>query len=57
MFSGDVGQPNTSIIEDPTLIKDADYLFMESTYGDRLHEDSAGKEELLSKYVAETFAR
>ena len=57
VFSGDIGQWNTPIIQDPTLIADADYLFMESTYGDRLHEDTAGKEELLTKYTNETFKK
>jgi len=37
------------------LIIDADYLFMESTYGDRKHEDTAGKKELLIKYIDETY--
>lgn len=57
VFSWDIWQRNTPIIQDPTLIQDADYLFMESTYGDRLHEDSAGKEELLLKYTLETYKR
>ena len=57
VFSGDIGQRNTPIIQDPTLIEDADYLFMESTYGDRSHEDTAGKEELLTKYVDETYKK
>lgn len=57
VFSGDIGQRDTPIIQDPTLIAEADYLFMESTYGDRLHEDSAGKEELLLKYTLETYKK
>lgn len=57
VFSGDIGQRGTPIIQDPTLIQTADYLFMESTYGDRLHEDTAGKEELLLKYTLETFKK
>ena len=57
VFSGDVWQRNTPIIQDPTLIQDADYLFMESTYWDRLHEDTAGKEELLLKYALETYKK
>ena len=57
VFSGDIGQRDTPIIQDPTTIQEADYLFMESTYGDRLHEDTAGKEELLTKHVRETFAK
>jgi metallo-beta-lactamase family protein len=57
VFSGDIGQRNTPIVQDPTLIQEADYLFMESTYGDRMHEDSASKEEMLLKYANETFAK
>jgi len=57
VFSWDIGQRNTPIVQDPTLIQDADYLFMESTYGDRLHEDTAGKKELLIKYATETFKK
>lgn len=57
VFSGDIGQRDTPIIEDPTTIQEADYLFMESTYGNRLHEDSSSKEELLTKHVTETFAK
>lgn len=55
VFSWDVGQRDTPIVQDPTLITDADYLFMESTYGDRKHEDTAGKKELLIKYIDETY--
>ena len=57
VFSGDIGQRDTPIVKDPTLIQNADYLFMESTYGDRTHEDTAGKEELLLKYTTETFKK
>lgn len=57
VFSWDIGQWNTPIVQDPTLIADADYLFMESTYGDRRHEDTAGKKELLIKYITETFKK
>jgi metallo-beta-lactamase family protein len=38
-FSGDVGRPGLPIIRDPDTMPPADYLIMESTYGDRLHED------------------
>jgi metallo-beta-lactamase family protein len=37
-FSGDVGRPGLPIIRDPDPMPPADYLIMESTYGDRLHE-------------------
>lgn len=39
VFSGDLGQPGRPILRDPTVIDDADILFIESTYGDRLHKD------------------
>jgi len=48
VFSGDIGKKDQLIVKDPHEIFDADYLFLESTYGNRLHrsfEDS--KEELL----------
>ena len=51
VFSGDIGQRNTPIVQDPTLIAEADYVFMESTYGDRLHEDVTRKKEILLEHV------
>jgi metallo-beta-lactamase family protein len=48
VFSGDLGRRDQLILRDPHEIFDADYLFLESTYGNRLHrsfEDS--KDELL----------
>jgi Cft2 family RNA processing exonuclease len=38
VFSGDLGRPGTPIIRDPTVLTDADYVLMESTYGGREHE-------------------
>lgn len=38
LFSGDVGRRNKPILRDPTLFDEADYVVVESTYGDRLHE-------------------
>ncbi len=38
VFSGDVGNLNQPILNDPQLISEADYVVIESTYGDRLHE-------------------
>ncbi|OAG27068.1 MBL fold metallo-hydrolase [Thermodesulfatator autotrophicus] len=37
VFSGDIGRPGTPIIRDPTPVKTADYVIMESTYGGRKH--------------------
>jgi len=38
LFSGDLGRPNDLVMSAPSLIKKADYLVVESTYGDRSHE-------------------
>jgi metallo-beta-lactamase family protein len=40
LFSGDVGRWDKPILNDPTRFDEADYVITESTYGDRLHEDS-----------------
>jgi metallo-beta-lactamase family protein len=48
VFSGDLGQQDQLIIKDPVEIIDADYVFMESTYGNRLHRKfEESKAELL----------
>lgn len=39
VFSGDLGPKNQAIIRDPDIVEDADFLFIESTYGDRLHKN------------------
>jgi len=38
VFSGDLGQPNRPVLHNPALINEADILFVESTYGNRLHK-------------------
>lgn len=40
IFSGDIGQWGKPLINDPTMFETADYIVMESTYGDRDHEKS-----------------
>ena len=57
VFSGDIGQWDAPIVEDPTLIEEADYVFMESTYGDRLHEPIGNRDELLLKAIQETYEK
>ena len=39
VFSGDIGEPDRPIINDPTLFDRAEYIVMEATYGDRTHEE------------------
>lgn len=53
LFSGDVGQPDRPIIRDPETLEEADYLIMESTYGDRLHPDNGEPEDQLAAIVEE----
>jgi metallo-beta-lactamase family protein len=40
VFSGDLGVKDKPILRDPETIDEADYLIMETTYGDRIHESS-----------------
>ncbi|HOJ14913.1 MAG TPA: MBL fold metallo-hydrolase [Deltaproteobacteria bacterium] len=48
VFSGDLGKSNKLILKDPAEIFNADYLFVESTYGDRLHKSlEESKAELI----------
>jgi metallo-beta-lactamase family protein len=46
VFSGDVGRKNVPILKDPEPITAADYVLLESTYGDRLHGSESPKEAL-----------
>lgn len=46
LFSGDLGRPNQPILRDPVQVYDVDYLVLESTYGDRLHNDDTPLEKL-----------
>ena len=51
LFSGDVGRKHTPIIEDPTTFTGADYVLIESTYGDRAHESDEDVSEGLAEAV------
>lgn len=54
VFSGDLGQPDRPILRDPTLIEDADVLVIESTYGDRTHQDTSKTEEAMISIFEKT---
>ncbi|WP_200760541.1 hypothetical protein [Effusibacillus dendaii] len=47
MFSGDIGSAGQAIVCDPEKIEEADYVFVESTYGNRLHPPVAERSEQL----------
>ncbi|MEE9911536.1 MAG: MBL fold metallo-hydrolase [Deltaproteobacteria bacterium] len=46
VFSGDIGRPNQLLMKDPSPVRQADFLFMESTYGNRNHK---GEQESLDE--------
>jgi len=54
VFSGDVGQRDKPLIKDPIVFDSADYVVMESTYGDREHEDQEDVETQLEKIILST---
>ena len=57
LFSGDVGRKGLPILRDPQIADHADYLIMESTYGDRLHESSGHAKEHLLEAVTTVIDR
>lgn len=52
IFSGDIGRPNSLIVRDPETPPAADYIFMESTYGDRNHKNENESEAELASAIA-----
>lgn len=54
IFSGDIGRPDRPLIRDPFIFEQADDVVMESTYGDRNHEDPTDTETMLSEIITET---
>ena len=57
VFSGDLGNVDQPIIRDPQPSDEADYVGMESTYGDRLHEPPESYTAALAQLIDETFQR
>jgi metallo-beta-lactamase family protein len=46
LFSGDLGRYDEPILNDPSMVEEADYLLVESTYGNRRHEETDPKDRL-----------
>ncbi|HVB04422.1 MAG TPA: MBL fold metallo-hydrolase, partial [Chitinophagaceae bacterium] len=53
-FSGDVGRYGDIILNSPGIFSQADYILIESTYGNSLHDESSPSAELLLQYIRET---
>jgi metallo-beta-lactamase family protein len=57
VFSGDLGHEGIPLLNDPDVIDSADYVVMESTYGDRLHEDTRPPKEQLKDILTQAIRR
>jgi len=57
VFSGDLGNPPAPIVNDPEFISGADVVFVESTYGDRLHESKEKGKEIFKQKIEETIKK
>jgi metallo-beta-lactamase family protein len=57
VFSGDLGRPGSPLVRDPERIPGADWLVLESTYGDREHADKADRGQKLFSIIRETVGR
>lgn len=57
VFTGDLGNSDIPLLSEPTMIEDADYLVMESTYGSRIHQKNEEKAEMFLDIVSETLEK
>ena len=55
LFSGDIGRPDKVILNDPTVFEEADYVIMESTYGNRYHQEISDIDDNLEEIVNYTY--
>lgn len=53
-FSGDIGRNNYPLLMDPQEVPDVDYLVCESTYGNRIHENTGSPTEALADVIKRT---
>ncbi len=54
LFSGDIGRPRRPIVHDPALIAEADYILVESTYGDRVHGGPEDTKKMIADVINST---
>ena len=57
VFSGDLGRTGAPILRDPSIVSQADYVFVESTYGGRTHESEEDSLTQLERAVNDTVAQ
>jgi len=55
VFSGDLGRPNQLLVNDPSTVAHADYLFLEGTYGDRNHKNETQSRAELAEAIARSY--
>ena len=51
IFSGDIGRPDRPIVHDPSIVEQADYVLVESTYGDRVHEGPEDTKKMIAEVI------
>ncbi|EHM10734.1 putative exonuclease of the beta-lactamase fold involved in RNA processing [Thermanaerovibrio velox DSM 12556] len=56
VFSGDLGPMKTVMEKSPSIIEDADFVVIESTYGDRLHKDNESTREEFRAIISEALS-
>ena len=57
VYSGDLGMKDKPILRNPAIIREADFLIMETTYGDRLHEEKGSRIDILMDIILKTTKR
>jgi metallo-beta-lactamase family protein len=57
VFSGDIGAGRLALLNPPDVPEDADYVVIESAYGDRLHEETESSKNLLEDAIEETVSQ
>lgn len=54
LFSGDMGRPDRPIVQDPSSFEQADYILIESTYGDRVHQGKEDTKKMIADVINST---
>ncbi|MDP2947286.1 MAG: MBL fold metallo-hydrolase, partial [Nanoarchaeota archaeon] len=57
VFSGDLGNAPTPLLKPPTKIDQADYILVESTYGNKIHENREKRKEIFENIIEETYSQ